>query len=183
MRLKNDLKDAKYHLCFNSGQLPALAFVVFFILIVSGLFISSCSLIAVKEPEIPITIPKEKGVIIPMEVTAYCGCQKCCLWKRSIFHFFMPVYIAGPNKGKRKQVGITADGSTAARGVIAADLTRYSFGTAMYVPGYGWGEVHDTGSGLKENHIEVFFKSHQDALEWGRKKLKVRVVKKTKKKN
>jgi len=47
----------------------------------------------------------------------------------------------------------------------------------MYIPGYGWGEVHDKGSDIKGNHIDVFFKSHKKALEWGRKKLYVTILK------
>ncbi|MBW2675567.1 MAG: 3D domain-containing protein [Deltaproteobacteria bacterium] len=46
----------------------------------------------------------------------------------------------------------------------------------MYVPGYGWGEVHDVGTAIKGNHIDVFFSDHDDALEWGKKYLKVVIL-------
>ena len=47
----------------------------------------------------------------------------------------------------------------------------------MYVPGYGWGEVHDVGSAIKGNHIDVFFHSRKDALKWGRQYLDVIILK------
>jgi 3D (Asp-Asp-Asp) domain-containing protein len=113
---------------------------------------------------------------VVMETTAYCACKKCCGWKRKYGCCLAPaVYASGPNKGDRKQVGITADGSKAKNGTIAADTRRYPFGTIMHVPGYGWGEVHDTGSAIKGNRLDLFFSSHQKALEWGRRRVKVKV--------
>ena len=109
-----------------------------------------------------------------MEVTAYCPCGKCCGWHRNFFG--TPIYNSGPLKGKVKKVGITADGTKAAKGTIAADISRYPYGTYMYVPGYGWGVVHDVGSDIKGNHIDVFFPKHQQALNWGRQQLPVKVV-------
>jgi 3D (Asp-Asp-Asp) domain-containing protein len=114
--------------------------------------------------------------IVVMETTAYCACKKCCGWKRKYGCCLGPaVYAGGPSKGERKKVGITADGSKAKNGTIAADTRRYAFGTIMYVPGYGWGEVHDKGSAIKGNRLDLFFSSHKKALEWGRRTVKVRV--------
>jgi 3D (Asp-Asp-Asp) domain-containing protein len=114
--------------------------------------------------------------VVPMEVTAYCACKECCDWKRKWGCCLLPrVYASGPNKGKRKKVGITADGSKAEKGTIAADTRLYPFGTVMRVPGYGWGVVHDRGRAIRGKHIDVFFKSHEDALRWGRQHLKVEV--------
>ena len=121
------------------------------------------------------TMGMRKEVVV-MEVTAYCACKRCCEWKRRWGCFlFPPVFATGPNKGKRKLVGVTADRSKAKKGTIAADTRRYPFGTIMHVPGYGWGEVHDRGRAIKGNHIDLFFKSHGKALQWGRKKIKVKV--------
>lgn len=61
-------------------------------------------------------------------------------------------------------------------GTIAADTRYYPFGTRMYVPGYGWGQVEDRGGGIKgKNRIDLFFGSHQDALYWGRRKVAVQI--------
>jgi 3D (Asp-Asp-Asp) domain-containing protein len=121
------------------------------------------------------TFSMRKEVVV-METTAYCECKKCCGWKRRYGLFFCPaVYASGPNRGERKKVGIAADGSKAKNGTIAADTRRYAFGTIMNIPGYGWGEVHDTGSAIKGNRLDLFFSSHKKALEWGRRTVKVRV--------
>ena len=61
-------------------------------------------------------------------------------------------------------------------GTIAADTKHYPFGTIMDVPGYGLGTVEDRGSAIKDpNRINLFFKSHQKALKWGRKKIPVKI--------
>lgn len=109
-----------------------------------------------------------------MEITAYCPCGECCGYERGFWG--IPIYTSGPLKGKVKHVGITADGTRARKGTIAADTSMYPFGTYMYVPGYGWGVVHDVGSDIKGNHIDVFFPTHQQALNWGTKQLQVKVI-------
>ncbi len=108
-----------------------------------------------------------------MTVTGYCDCKKCTGWKRN--WLFRPVHANGPNKGKRKRVGITASGTKAKKGTIAADTRRYPFGTRMHVPGYGYGTVEDRGSAIKGDHIDLFFKDHDNAERWGVKRLKVTV--------
>jgi hypothetical protein len=61
-------------------------------------------------------------------------------------------------------------------GTIAADTKYYPFGTRMFVPGYGWGVVSDRGGAIKgRNRIDLYFDSHQDALNWGRRKVKVKI--------
>ncbi len=62
------------------------------------------------------------------------------------------------------------------KGTIAADTKYYPFGTTMHVPGYGWGIVEDRGGAIKgPNRIDLYFHSHDRALEWGRQKVKVQV--------
>ena len=64
------------------------------------------------------------------------------------------------------------------QGTIAADTKYYPFGTRMYVPGYGWGIVEDKGGKIKgPDRIDLFFESHAEALQWGRKKLNVVIEK------
>ena len=116
-----------------------------------------------------------RGRKIEMVVTGYCPCQKCCGWKRNWFG--RPIYAYGKSKGKPKKVGICADGTKAQKGTIAADTKHYSFGTKMYVPGYGYGAVHDIGGEIKgRNRIDVFFRNHNQALAWGVQKKTVIVL-------
>ena len=139
-------------------------FAVLYIIVVSG-----CA-----------TIPREygKSETRKMLVTAYDAGQKSTGWKRKYGCFLMPpVYAYGPHEGERKEVGITSDGSKAKKGTIAADISRYPYGTKMYVPGYGWGEVHDTGTAIKGDHIDIFFANEKDCKAWGKKYLDVIIQK------
>jgi 3D (Asp-Asp-Asp) domain-containing protein len=115
-----------------------------------------------------------RGRPVTMTVTAYCPCGACCSWERN--WLFRPVESAGPNKGRAKAVGVAADGTRAKKGTIAADARYYPFGTAIYVPGYGRGVVHDRGSAIAgPRRLDIFYSSHQRALEWGRRNLTVYV--------
>ncbi|XP_024386503.1 uncharacterized protein [Physcomitrium patens] len=63
-------------------------------------------------------------------------------------------------------------------GTIAADTNYYPFGTRMFIPGYGWGEVEDRGGAIKGPHrIDLYHRSHKTALQWGRRKVQVLVIK------
>jgi 3D (Asp-Asp-Asp) domain-containing protein len=118
---------------------------------------------------------KQPTETVRLETTGYCKCGKCCGWKRN--WKFQPVVAYGRNKGKPKKVGITAAGTVADWGTIAADTSIYPFGTVMYIPGYGWGRVEDIGGGIEGMHIDLFFPSHREALEWGREWKEVKVWK------
>jgi 3D (Asp-Asp-Asp) domain-containing protein len=106
-------------------------------------------------------------VVKKMLVTGYCPCQECCSWHRNWLG--RPVYDSGPLKGQRKEVGVTASGTKAVRGTIAADTARYPFGTIMYVEGYGYGRVEDRGGAIIGDHIDLFFASHREAENWGKR--------------
>lgn len=110
-------------------------------------------------------------------VTGYCNCGKCCGWRKKWFLFGEPVYNYGKMKGSPKKVGVTASGTVATRGTIAADPSVYPFGTKIEVPGYGTGTVQDIGGAIKGAHIDLWFPTHEDAIAWGAKKLKVKVEK------
>ena len=106
-------------------------------------------------------------------VTGYCNCGKCCGWKRSWFGLGAPVYSYGSMKGKPKRVGVTASGTLARRGTVAADPKVFKPGSRLSIPGYGTGLVEDVGGSIKGRHIDVWFASHEEALEWGARWLKV----------
>lgn len=89
----------------------------------------------------------------------------------------MPVYDSGSNKGQRKHVGQTASGSKARKGTIAADTSIYPFGTVMYVEGYGYGRVEDRGGAIKGDHIDLWFRTHEQAKSWGQKRIPVKIWK------
>ena len=114
-----------------------------------------------------------KPRLYALKTTGYCPCGKCCGWKRNWFG--RPVISSGPNKGKPKAVGITSSGARARPGTIAADRKIFPYGTIMYIPGYGYGRVEDTGGDIKGYHIDLFFRHHSAARKWGVQKKKAKV--------
>ncbi|MFO7760942.1 MAG: 3D domain-containing protein [Thermodesulfobacteriota bacterium] len=63
-------------------------------------------------------------------------------------------------------------------GTIAADTCYYPFGTLMHVPGYGWGRVEDRGGAIKgPRRLDLYFDSHNHALQWGRQTKEVVIEK------
>ncbi len=111
-----------------------------------------------------------------MIVTAYSSDKISTNWKRGKIRFWRKYVASGPNKGRRKKVGITSSGTKARKGTIAADIRYYPYGTRMTIPGYGKGVVEDIGSAIKgPNRIDVYLGSRKKALRWGRQKVMVRV--------
>ena len=113
---------------------------------------------------------------LELQVTGYCNCGKCCGWRNKWFFFGEPVYSYGKMKGSPKKIGMTASGKIAAKGTIAADPSVFPFGTKMTIPGYGPGIVQDVGGSVKGTHIDIWFPSHKEAMTWGTRKIKVKVV-------
>lgn len=97
-----------------------------------------------------ITTPIEYSLKIKhrtMTLTAYCPCERCC--------------------------GDWADGITASgHKIMAGDKfvaapKDLPFGTVLDVPEYGKVEVLDRGGAIKENRLDLFFDTHQKALNFG----------------
>lgn len=84
-------------------------------------------------------------------LTGYCACPICCgAWSN----------IESP---------ITASGAIAAAGrTVAADTSIFGFGTQLLINGQLY-TVEDRGSAIKGNHIDIFFSTHQEALDWGKR--------------
>ncbi len=80
-------------------------------------------------------------------ITAYCPCGICC--------------------GEWAD-GITASGHVIQKGdkFIAAPK-EFDFGMMIPIPHYGTVPVLDRGGSIKGNHFDVYFDTHEEALEWG----------------
>jgi 3D (Asp-Asp-Asp) domain-containing protein len=78
------------------------------------------------------------------------------------------------------QYGITFSGVKVRRDLystIAADPKVFPLGTILYIPGYGYGVVADTGSAIKGNKIDLYFETVKDVYAlWGKKQVNVYVV-------
>jgi len=112
---------------------------------------------------------------VTVDVSAYCPCKLCC----------------GP-----KARGITASGKRAVGKIVAAPKS-WPFGTRVWVPGWGEGVVEDRGGAIKSagqttrwvtvngkrvppkrlehDRIDLLFPTHDEALRWGRRTMKVLV--------
>ncbi|MCX7817985.1 MAG: 3D domain-containing protein [Kiritimatiellae bacterium] len=145
---------------------------------VPSLLVAGCATPLVRGPPFEPSVPPEhlgRPRRLIVEATAYCPCGRCCNWRRSWFGLGPPVIASGPSKGRPKAVGITATGTPARPGTVAADPAVLPFGTILRVPGYGWGRVEDTGSAIRGYAIDLFHYSHDDALRWGRRRVVVDV--------
>ena len=87
-------------------------------------------------------------------VSAYCACSKCC--------------------GKTN--AITASGTYATAGRTIAAPSNYKFGTKIELEGMGTYVVEDRGGAITGNKIDVYFNSHSEALAFGRKRIRMKVV-------
>lgn len=87
----------------------------------------------------------------------------------------------GKNPGD-EAYGITYSGVPVTRDVystIAADTSVFPIGTVLYIPGYGYGVVADTGSAIKGNKIDLYYHTVDDVYDrWGKKELDVFIVEK-----
>lgn len=91
------------------------------------------------------------------KVTAYCPCVKCCgIWSEE-----------HPSRKGTDYVQKTASGTIPKAGrTVAADISVLPFGTVIIMDGHEY-TVEDRGGAVDGNSIDIFFDSHEDALEWG----------------
>lgn len=88
---------------------------------------------------------KAKEYLGRYKLTAYCPCEKCC----------------GANTGK------TATGTTAIQGrTIGVNPKDIPYGTVVEIDGKEY-VAEDTGGAIGNNHIDIFFDNHADALDFG----------------
>ena len=87
-------------------------------------------------------------------ITAYCPCVQCC----------------------GKSDGITASGEKAIEGITVAMDKSIPFGTKIYIDGVGERIVQDRGGAIKGNKIDLYFDSHQEALNFGRQTKEVTIL-------
>jgi len=80
------------------------------------------------------------------------------------------------------QYGLTFSGVQVRRDLystIAADPKVFPIGTILYIPGYGYGVVADTGSAIQGNKIDLYYESVEDVYQWwGKKEVEVYVIQK-----
>lgn len=95
------------------------------------------------------------GKVLTMVATAYDGCYEC----------------NKPYYGKPSYIGLPLQ-----RGIVAVDPRVIPMGTRLYVEGYGEAIAADQGNAIKGNRIDLFFDTHQQALKYGKKTVKVTIL-------
>ena len=105
------------------------------------------------------------------KVTAYCPCEKCCgVWaKRGVDKNGNRV-TPGSVNGIGEQRILPGDM------FVAAD-SSFPYGTKLNIPGYGIVSVRDRGGAIKGRRLDVFFDTHQEALNWGVQNLEITEIK------
>jgi len=88
----------------------------------------------------------------------------------------------GKTPGQRGY-GITATGAKAQKGVVAVDPSVIPLGTKLYIESadgkyvYGYAVAADKGSAIKGNRIDLCFNTNSEAISFGRRNVKVYVLK------
>ena len=97
---------------------------------------------------------KNSNEYIAFTATGYCPCSKCC----------------------GKSTGKTASGTTATAGRTVAMPSKYAFGTKIEIKGMGTYTVEDRGGAINGNKIDIFFSTHQEALNFGRRTVYLKIL-------
>lgn len=110
----------------------------------------------IEAPETPADVDADAPAVEEQQMqsleiiaTAYCPCVKCC----------------------GKTDGITATGTKATAGrTIAVDPDVIPYGTEVIINGHTY-VAEDCGGAINGNDIDVFFNTHEEALQFGRQVL------------
>ncbi len=87
-------------------------------------------------------------------------------------------YYPGPEcTGKYSKYGRTYTGKKARYGLVAVDPKVIPLGTELFIEGYGKAEAADIGGAIKGNKIDLCFTTYAEAKKYGRKKIKVYILK------
>lgn len=114
-------------------------------------------IIGESEKKHPITVPQETYVHYKydMEATAY---------------------DPSPESNSLEWAGITKLGWRTRYGIAAVDPKIISLRSLLYIEGYGFAWAGDTGSAIKGKRIDLCYNTTEEALKWGRRKVKVYVL-------
>jgi 3D (Asp-Asp-Asp) domain-containing protein len=105
----------------------------------------------------PITVPKETFAhfTYDMEATAY---------------------DPSPESNGVEWAGTTALGWRTRYGIVAVDPRIIALRSLIYVDGYGFAWAGDTGGDIKGKRIDLCYNTTQEALRWGRRKVRVYIL-------
>jgi 3D (Asp-Asp-Asp) domain-containing protein len=102
----------------------------------------------------PASVPSRGTRTISLVATGYCPCAKC-----NYPYGGQPSYLGYPLK----------------KGIVAVDPQVIPMGSRLYIEGYGSAIAADQGNAIKGNRIDLCFSTHQEALNWGIRTVRVTV--------
>lgn len=120
---------------------------------------------------VPVAAPAPEQIITTLKVTAT---------------GYTAGYESTGKTAKHPQYGITYSGVKVRRdkntvSTIAADPKILPLGSVLYIPGYGYAVVADTGSAIKGRKIDLYFSTTKQVYkEWGKKTVVVQLIKRGK---
>jgi len=105
--------------------------------------------------DVRVTESVDFTALLPEEyvVTAYCACMQCC----------------------GKTDGITASGTKATANYTIAASNIFAFGTQLRINGVLY-TVEDRGGAIQGNRLDIYMNTHEEALKWGVRVLRVEIV-------
>ncbi|MEC0092958.1 hypothetical protein PMSM_07700 [Paenibacillus macquariensis subsp. macquariensis] len=121
----------------------------------------------VKAPVVTVSAPNQEQVIRTVKVVAT---------------GYTAGYESTGKKPSHPEYGVTYSGVKVKRdknkiSTIAADPKVFPLGSILYIPGYGYGVVADTGSAIKGRKIDLYFATTKQVYkEWGKKSVEVQVI-------
>lgn len=117
--------------------------------------VHKCDKSPVEAKEVEDVIVEKKISLGEFKVTAYCPCEACSgLWGDTTF------------TGTKAEAGRT----------IAVDPDVIPLGSRVEIDGDTY-VAEDIGGAVKGNHIDIYFNTHDEALEWGRQFKEVLLIK------
>ena len=118
-------------------------------------------------------IPEKYIEKITVSSTAYCCCESCC--EKLPDHPAFGLTFSGLNLMKAKSPHI-----------IAADLDYFPLGTKVYIStleffgevdgDYGYATVEDIGGKIQDLRIDLYFPTHEQAVEWAMRDVDLYVI-------
>lgn len=98
------------------------------------------------------------------------------------YSYYIDVQATAYDASVADGIPYTATGTIARPGVIAVDPSVIPLGTRVYIesmdgwPSYGYAVAEDTGSAIVGHIVDLFYDSHQTALDFGRRNVRVYIL-------
>lgn len=124
-----------------------------------NIFCESSQPVQVAPKQIEVKAQANTPTTVNFLTTAYCPCEKCC----------------------GKTDGISASNKKCVANHTIAAGNKYPLGTVMYIPELsntqsgGWYEVEDRGGAISNSRLDIFFNTHEEAIQYGVKNVEAYV--------